>query len=51
VVARFEREARAQARLRHPNVAQIHFIGEEGGMHFFAMERLVGPVDRRGAGS
>ena len=43
VVARFEREARAQARLRHPNVAQIHFIGEEGGMHFFAMERLVGP--------
>ena len=29
VVARFEREARAQARLRHPNVAQIHFIGEE----------------------
>jgi uncharacterized RDD family membrane protein YckC len=43
VVARFEREARAQARLRHPNVAQIHFIGEESGMHFFAMERLVGP--------
>jgi uncharacterized RDD family membrane protein YckC len=43
VVARFEREARAQARLRHPNVAQIHFIGEEQGMHFFAMERLVGP--------
>jgi uncharacterized RDD family membrane protein YckC len=43
VVARFEREARAQARLRHPNVAQIHFIGEQDGMHFFAMERLVGP--------
>jgi uncharacterized RDD family membrane protein YckC len=43
VVARFEREARAQARLRHPNVAQIYFIGDEGGMHFFAMERLVGP--------
>src|SRR4051794_6323958 len=43
VVVRFEREARAQARLRHPNVAQIHFIGEESGMHFFAMERLVGP--------
>jgi uncharacterized RDD family membrane protein YckC len=43
VVARFEREARAQARLRHPNVAQIHFIGEESGIHFFAMERLEGP--------
>jgi serine/threonine protein kinase len=43
VVARFEREARAQARLRHPNVAQIHFIGEEDHIHFFAMERLEGP--------
>jgi uncharacterized RDD family membrane protein YckC len=43
VVARFVREARAQASLRHPNVAQIHFIGEDAGRHFFAMERLVGP--------
>jgi uncharacterized RDD family membrane protein YckC/predicted Ser/Thr protein kinase len=44
VVARFEREARAQARLRHPNVAQIYFIGEERGIHFFAMEFLEGPA-------
>lgn len=43
VVARFVREARAQARLRHPNVAQIYFIGEEAGLHFFAMEYLEGP--------
>ena len=43
VVARFEREARAQARLAHPNVAQIHFIGEEDHLHFFAMEYLEGP--------
>jgi uncharacterized RDD family membrane protein YckC len=43
VVARFEREARAQARLAHPNVAQIHFIGEENHIHFFAMEYLEGP--------
>jgi len=34
VVERFEREARAQARLRHPNVAQIYFIGEDRGVHF-----------------
>ena len=44
VVARFAREARAQARLRHPNVAQIYFIGEEKGVHFFAMEFLEGPT-------
>jgi uncharacterized RDD family membrane protein YckC len=43
VVARFEREARAQARLRHPNVAQIYFIGEDRGVHFFVMEHLEGP--------
>ncbi len=43
VVARFEREARSQARLRHPNVAQIHFIGEDRGIHFFVMEYLEGP--------
>jgi uncharacterized RDD family membrane protein YckC len=43
VVARFEREARAQARLAHPNVAQIHFIGEQDQIHFFAMEHLEGP--------
>ncbi len=44
VVARFEREARAQARLRHPNVAQIYFIGEDRGLHFFALEFLEGPA-------
>src|SRR5208283_1458163 len=43
VVVRFEREARAQARLRHPNVAQIYFIGEDRGVHFFVMEYLEGP--------
>jgi len=43
IVERFEREARAQARLRHPNVAQIYFIGEDRGFHFFVMEYLEGP--------
>jgi uncharacterized RDD family membrane protein YckC len=43
VVARFAREARAQARLRHPNVAQIYFIGEDEGRHFFVMEYVDGP--------
>ncbi len=44
VVARFTREARAQARLRHPNVAQIYFIGEDRGLQFFALEFLEGPA-------
>jgi uncharacterized RDD family membrane protein YckC/predicted Ser/Thr protein kinase len=48
VVARFAREARAQARLHHPNVAQIYFIGQADdvhhGVHFFAMEFLEGPA-------
>src|SRR5262245_21853453 len=34
MVTRFVREARAQARLRHPNVVQIYFIGEDRGVHF-----------------
>jgi uncharacterized RDD family membrane protein YckC len=42
-VERFEREARSQARLRHPNVAQIYFIGQDRGFHFFVMECLEGP--------
>jgi uncharacterized RDD family membrane protein YckC/predicted Ser/Thr protein kinase len=43
IVARFAREARSQARLRHPNVAQIYFIGQDRGFHFFVMEYLEGP--------
>jgi len=40
VVARFEREARAQARLAHPNVAQDPLHRRTGHLHFFAMEYL-----------
>lgn len=43
-IARFVREARAQARLRHPNVAQIYFIAEEQGLPFLVMEYLQGPT-------
>src|SRR5262245_13980179 len=35
---RLIREARAQARINHPNVCHIYFIGEEDGHLFFAME-------------
>lgn len=39
---RFLREARAAAALRHPNVAMVFHLGEEGGDCFYAMEYVVG---------
>ncbi|MFN0245954.1 MAG: protein kinase domain-containing protein [Kofleriaceae bacterium] len=39
---RLVREARAQARISHPHVAHIYFIGEDGGQLYFAMEYVRG---------
>ncbi len=39
---RFEREARASARINHPSVVAIYDIGEEAGVPFIVMERLPG---------
>jgi serine/threonine-protein kinase len=39
---RFQREAEAVAGLRHPNVVQIHDIGEADGRPYFTMEFLDG---------
>lgn len=41
-VKRFYIEARAAARLRHPNIVAIHEIGEINGQHFFAMQHIEG---------
>ena len=41
-VERFVREARAAARLNHPNIVQIYAISEDAGRHFFAMEYVAG---------
>ena len=40
-VQRFQREARAAAALRHPNIVGLHDVGEFEGQHYFTME-LVG---------
>jgi hypothetical protein len=39
---RFRAEAEAIARLKHPNVVQVHEVGESGGVPFFAMEFCEG---------
>jgi eukaryotic-like serine/threonine-protein kinase len=39
---RFQREAEAVARLRHPNVVQIHDIGDADGRPYFTMELVDG---------
>ena len=39
---RLQREAKAMARLRHPNVVQVHEVGTHEGQIFVAMERIAG---------
>lgn len=39
---RFEREARAAARLSHPNVVAVYDSGEDAGAAYLVMERLPG---------
>jgi tRNA A-37 threonylcarbamoyl transferase component Bud32 len=39
---RFTREARALARLNHPNIVTLHEFGQAGGLHFFLMEFVDG---------
>ena len=41
-IRRFVEEARAAARLNHPNVVQVYDAGNEGDCHFMSMEYLEG---------
>ncbi len=40
--ARFQREAAAIARLRHPNIVQVYDFGIEGPIHYMVMEFIAG---------
>jgi serine/threonine protein kinase/formylglycine-generating enzyme required for sulfatase activity len=42
-LARFQREAAAAGRLQHEAIASVYTIGEENGIHYFAMEMVEGP--------
>ncbi|MFO0810287.1 MAG: serine/threonine-protein kinase [Gemmataceae bacterium] len=49
-LSRFRTEAEAIARLQHPNIVQIHEIGEQNGLPFFSLEfcdggSLAGKLD------
>ena len=56
---RFLREAEAVAALHHPNIVQVHEVGDSGGVPYFTMELVEGvslreklgekPLDARGA--
>ena len=52
-LARFEREAKVLASLNHPNIAGIHQVEEDDGIHFLAMELAPGEdlADRLTRGS
>jgi serine/threonine-protein kinase len=42
LVERFYREARLAGRLDHPNIVQGYCVGEDRGLHYFAMEYVDG---------
>ncbi len=42
MLARFRQEARAVARLTHPNILPIHFVGEGEGIVYYAMPFVEG---------
>jgi len=44
LLARFRREAKAMAQLKHPNVVRIFTIDQDRGFHYFAMEFVAGPT-------
>ncbi len=41
-VQRFRNEAQSAARLDHENIARVHYVGEDRGIHFIAFEFVEG---------
>jgi len=43
IVLRFQQEAKAAARLNHPNIVSIHQVGQQRDQYYIVMEYLDGP--------
>jgi len=41
-IARFRNEAQAAAQLQHPNIVPVFAVGEQRGVHFYAMQFIAG---------
>ncbi|MEM9660116.1 MAG: protein kinase, partial [Planctomycetota bacterium] len=41
-IARFRNEAQAAAQLQHPNIVPVYAVGQERGVHFYAMQLING---------
>ncbi|MCA9216586.1 MAG: protein kinase [Planctomycetales bacterium] len=41
-IRRFQNEVRAVAALNHPNIVPVYMVGEERGVHYFAMQLILG---------
>ena len=41
-IARFKNEAQAAAQVRHPNIVPVYAVGEDNGVHFYAMQLIDG---------
>ena len=41
-IARFRNEAQAAAQLHHPNIVPVYAVGQERGVHYFAMQYVEG---------
>src|SRR5262249_43345529 len=41
-LTRFQREAKAAARLHHTNIVPVFGVGQEGGLHYYVMQFIQG---------
>ena len=41
-ISRFKNEAQAAAQVQHPNIVPVYAVGEQDGVHFYAMQLVEG---------
>ena len=41
-LGRFKNEAQAAAQVQHPNIVPVYAVGEDAGVHYFAMQLIEG---------